>query len=70
MNHKFSVLFFTFSILLYNVFAYQEDEYYCRQNKDYKICRRCSNMEQPCPKEDWDKKCKCNHIAIFDPKSG
>jgi len=67
MNYWFSVLFLSFTILFLNVFAYEEDEYYCQQNKDYKICRRCSDMDKPCPKEDWDKKCGCNHIAIFDP---
>ena len=53
-----------------NCFAYKEDEYYCRNNKNYQICRRCRDLTKPCPREAFDDKCTCDNIAVFDTEEG
>merc|ERR1719510_311679 len=70
MNHKYSVLFLSIVFLFLNICAYKEDEYYCENKKDFQICRRCHDLKEPCPREEFDNKCTCDHIGLLDPKTG
>ena len=62
MSRTFFVLSVIVVFLFLNSFAYEEDEYYCRNNKDYQICRRCHDLKVPCPREEFDNKCTCDHM--------
>ena len=42
-----------------------DDEFYCKVKKDkYRICRRCPNIEGPCPQDPVE--CQCENINVYN----
>jgi len=73
MSRNFSLLAVIISVLFLNTFAYEDDEYYCQNGQEFKICHRCKDLEteeveiseEPfCPRKETDTKCRCDNIAI------
>jgi len=64
MNCYFSLLFvLSASVLVFSALAYEDDEYYCQNNKESKICHRCPDLDTDCPRKK-DEDCRCDNIAI------
>jgi len=49
--------------LVFSEIAYQDDEYYCQNNKESKICHRCPDLDTYCPRKK-NETCRCDNIAI------
>ena len=62
-------LFYFFSLLIVTTFVLNisahEDEYYCRNHAEYKICRRCLDLNKNCDVKEEDG-CFCDNITIND----
>ena len=64
MTRYFSLLFvLSASVLVFSALAYEDDEYYCQNNKESKICHRCPDLDTDCPRKK-DEDCRCDNIAI------
>jgi len=64
MTCYFSLLFvLSASVLVFSELAYEDDEYYCQNNKESKICHRCPDLDTDCSRK-MDEDCRCDNIAI------
>ena len=51
MPDKFAtVIISLFLVFSFYAFAYEEDEFYCKTETNYKICRRCPTLNASCEK--------------------
>merc|ERR1719414_2188016 len=70
MTRYFSLLFvLSASVFVFSALAYEDDEYYCQNNKESKICHRCPDLDTDCPREE-NEDCRCDNIAINDETKG
>ena len=72
MLGKFLLLFFIFATSFSKILSYEEDEYYCRSNDDYKICNRCKTLKEDCQPQtnSPEEGCKCDNIALYHQTAG
>ena len=68
MSQKYLLLTLFISILFVNIFAQKDDEYYCRKDSQYQICRRCIDPDNNCNVAR--KGCFCDNIAIYKDSDG
>ena len=68
MRYKFPYIFLAMFVLLTAINAYEDDEYYCRNDRDYQICRRCLEEDEHCERQD--SACYCDNIAIYRENEG
>jgi len=66
MGHHFFILILLLTTFSLAISASEDetfvDEYYCRNHAEYKICRRCLDLNKNCDVEG--KGCFCDNIAI------
>jgi len=62
MSQKCLLLTLVISILFVNIFGQKDDEYYCRKDSQYQICRHCIDQDN-CNVAG--EGCFCDNIAIY-----
>ena len=67
MSQKCLLLTLVISILFPNIFAQKDDEYYCRKDSQYQICRHCIDQDN-CNVAG--EGCFCDNIAIYKDSDG
>ena len=70
MSTKWLLFVLVFAVSFSKMLSYEEDEYYCKNTNEYKICNRCKSLEQDCELPPKDRPCKCDNIAVFNEESG
>ena len=55
------LIFVILGIIVTLVLGTNDDEYYCKQTDDFKICRTCPSLDEDC---ETAEKCQCDNIEL------
>jgi len=57
------------TFILFVLFPLISAEYYCRQDGNFKVCRRCPDLSESCEEPLADQGCQCDHIQLYVDKN-